>query len=84
MKDAELVQRLNSAVEAGRNKAQKSGCVRKRRHDKREMALKFYFEQIAAGRDVWRHIEMIYEKAPKLTERVAGEHGVTELKFDKM
>ena len=81
MNDAEMVRHLSTEAETARRATRGSGCVRKRRHDKREAALRFYFQQVAAGKNVWWHIGAIHKKAPKLTERVAGEFGVTELKF---
>ena len=79
MNDAQLVKHLNDEAQRKLAATRGSGCVRKRRNDKRESALKFWFAQIVAGRDVWNHIAMIHKKAPKLTARVAGQFGVTDL-----
>ena len=81
--DAEMVQSLSDQAERKLAKTRGSGCVRKRRHDKRKGVLKFYFEQIANGRDMWKHVAVIYKSAPALTERVAKEIGVTDSVFEK-
>ena len=72
------------AFQTGPARKKSESCGRVRRIRKRENALRFHFKLIRMGRESsWKHIEDIYQDAPELTERVAKEAGVTELKIEK-
>jgi len=64
-----------------RNQAPSESCPRVRRQRKRAAALRIYFKMIARGAPLWHRVAAIHAKAPKLTERIAKECGVTELKI---
>ena len=71
------------AYQTGSGAKKSESCGRVRALRKREAALRFHFGMILRGKNMWHRIQEIHDKAPELTERVALEMGVTELKLEK-